>query len=532
MSSFSYPSGSGSASVYFGNPVPNVGSLPPSGTPGEIRVVIDEDTIYEWNGSAWIPVTNPDADVSGPGSSVNNEIVLFSGISGKIIKRATGTGFVKVTSGVMQTPNTTVSLTTEVSGTLPVGNGGTNSATALNNNRVIKSAGGAIVEAAAITASRALISDANGIPTSSTTTDTELGYVHNVTSAIQTQLDGKLALAGGTMLGALVLNADPALALGAATKQYVDAAANNIQWKQQVRVATTVAGTLITSFANGSTIDGILLVTGDRILIKNQVSASENGIYIVAVAGAPARSSDADTFAELNGASVYVTAGTANATKGFIQTATLTSLSDNQTWVQNFGTGLYVASGQGITLTGSTFAFQIDGSTLSQSASGAKVATGGVTNNEVNASAAIAVTKIAAITASRAVVSDGSGFISPASTTSTQIGYLSTTTSDVQTQLDAKLAATTTVNVAGNVTLTNKAIHFVDTSSARSLTLPAPATSLYIVIKDSIGTCGTNNITLVRPGSQKIETVAASYVLDNDLGSWEIVSNGTDYFII
>ncbi len=76
---------------------------------------------------------------------------------------------------------------------LPVSKGGTNSGTALNNNRVIASSGGAIIEAAAITAARALISDANGIPTQSVTTSTELSYVNGVTSAIQTQLNSKQA---------------------------------------------------------------------------------------------------------------------------------------------------------------------------------------------------------------------------------------------------------------------------------------------------------------------------------------------------
>lgn len=74
---------------------------------------------------------------------------------------------------------------------LIIASGGTNSGTALNNNRVMKSAGGAIVEAAAITATRALISDANGIPTQSVTTSTELAFVNGVTSAIQTQLNAK-----------------------------------------------------------------------------------------------------------------------------------------------------------------------------------------------------------------------------------------------------------------------------------------------------------------------------------------------------
>jgi len=76
-----------------------------------------------------------------------------------------------------------------ITGLLAIVNGGTNSATALNNNRVMKSLGGSIIEAAAITANRALISDANGIPTHSVTTDTELSYVSGVTSSIQTQIN-------------------------------------------------------------------------------------------------------------------------------------------------------------------------------------------------------------------------------------------------------------------------------------------------------------------------------------------------------
>lgn len=96
----------------------------------------------------------------------------------------------KTISGVSNTI-TNVSLTTAVTGVLPVANGGTNSNAALNNNRVIKSAGGAIVEAAAITAARALISDANGIPVHSIVTDTELSYVSGVTSSIQTQINTK-----------------------------------------------------------------------------------------------------------------------------------------------------------------------------------------------------------------------------------------------------------------------------------------------------------------------------------------------------
>ncbi len=95
------------------------------------------------------------------------------------------------------------SLATPVS----IANGGTNSGTALSNNRVMQSSAGAVVEAAAITAARALISDANGIPTHSATTSTELGYVSGVTSAIQTQLNAKDAESHHINLAAVTVNA-------------------------------------------------------------------------------------------------------------------------------------------------------------------------------------------------------------------------------------------------------------------------------------------------------------------------------------
>lgn len=87
-----------------------------------------------------------------------------------------------------------IDLTTDVTAVLPVSNGGTNSSAALLNNRIIQSSAGAIVEASAITANRALISNVNGIPTHSVTTDTELSYVNGVTSSIQTQLNNKQPL--------------------------------------------------------------------------------------------------------------------------------------------------------------------------------------------------------------------------------------------------------------------------------------------------------------------------------------------------
>lgn len=85
-----------------------------------------------------------------------------------------------------------ISLTSMVTGVLPIANGGTNSSAALNNNRIIISSGGAIVEDVAITGNRALASNASGIPVASVTTDAELAFVSGVTSSIQTQLNAKV----------------------------------------------------------------------------------------------------------------------------------------------------------------------------------------------------------------------------------------------------------------------------------------------------------------------------------------------------
>lgn len=116
-----------------------------------------------------------------------------------------------------------------------------------------------------------------------------------------------------------------------------------ISWKQPVRVATTVAGTLATSFENGDTVDGVVLATGDRILIKDQASGIENGIYVVAASGAPTRATDADAGAELVNATCFVSEGTANADTSWTCTtnATITVGATSLTFAQISGTGAF-----------------------------------------------------------------------------------------------------------------------------------------------------------------------------------------------
>ena len=188
--------------------------------------------------------------------------------------------------------------------------------------------------------------------------------------------NGIITASGGLSAGGNTISnvGAPLLSTDATNKAYVDGLASGLKWKQTARVATTVAGTLASSFANGSTIDGVTLSTGDRILIKNQASQTENGVYTVNASGAPTRATDANTGDALVDAAIAISAGTTNMNTAWIQTttATITIGTSNIVFVA-FLNNTYSA-GAGLTLTGN--AFSVNLSTLTGSVSAANGGTG------------------------------------------------------------------------------------------------------------------------------------------------------------
>jgi hypothetical protein len=142
----------------------------------------------------------------------------------------------------------------------------------------------------------------------------------------------------------------------AATKGYVDAARSGLDVKDSVRAATTAAINISADLDNGSVIDGVTLATGDRVLVKNQSSGAENGIYVVVATGAASRSTDADTSAEVtSGMFTFVTEGTVNADSGWVLSTndTITLGTTALAFSQFSGAG-QITAGAGLTKSGNT----------------------------------------------------------------------------------------------------------------------------------------------------------------------------------
>ena len=168
-----------------------------------------------------------------------------------------------------------------------------------------------------------------------------------------TRLDQLAAPAADFAIGGYRLTGlgDPQGAQDAVTKAYVDLTVQGLEPKQSVRAASVAT---IATLSGPMTLDGVALVAGDRVLVKDQTTVAQNGLYVVA-AGAWARSADADVWGELVSAYVFVESGTVNADMGYLATVdpggTLGTTA--VTFVQFTGAGQILA-GAGLTKSGNT----------------------------------------------------------------------------------------------------------------------------------------------------------------------------------
>jgi hypothetical protein len=137
-------------------------------------------------------------------------------------------------------------------------------------------------------------------------------------------------------------------------KAYVDTIKQGLHIKEACRVATTASGDLSLSFGNTDTIDGVILSTNDRILIKDQGNARENGIYIVNASGSPVRSGDMPADDTASGDFTFVTEGTVNGDHGFVCTSDSGSdvVGKNDLVFTQFSGAGQITAGDGLSKTG------------------------------------------------------------------------------------------------------------------------------------------------------------------------------------
>ncbi len=221
------------------------------------------------------------------------------------------------------------------------------------------------------------------------------------TIALTSDVDTRVPYTGAT--GTIDVNshlissvATPVSSGDATNKSYVDGLALGLKWKDLARLATTAA-LPVGTYANGAsgvgatftvtalgtlTVDSVLTVLNDRILVKNQVSTLQNGIYKVTTVGTAGvaailtRVTDADTNTEITSAAIAITAGTVNANTAFTQTtANPTMGTDPILWSQ-FLNNAYTP-GTGMRLSGNVFY-----STLSEGVTGGQTAIGGTGAND------------------------------------------------------------------------------------------------------------------------------------------------------
>lgn len=319
-----------------------------------------------FTGTVVLPSTTSIGDVSAEEISYLNNVssAIQTQLDGKLATSVAATTYAALT-GATFTGNVVLTANTSI---------GTVDSTELGYLNGITSSVQTQLDAKAPTANPTFTGTVAGV----TKSHVGLGSVDNtsdadkpISSATQTALNAKLALAGGTMTGDLTLTGAPTQALHAATKAYVDNVSAGLHVHEAAHAATSdtlavLSGGSVT-YNNGTdgvgatltlgtaltTLDGHALTNGDRILVKNEANAAHNGVYARTSSTVLTRADDFNTAAEIAGGDlVFVENGTLyNSTSWVVENEVNTVGTDNILWAQFSGAGT-VTGGTNISVTG------------------------------------------------------------------------------------------------------------------------------------------------------------------------------------
>lgn len=398
-------------------------TMPPT---GDFQIGTDSGTAGQAlvSGGAGAPPTWADAAV---GSVTSVSVVTANGVSGSVATDTTTPAITLVLGDI--TPDSVVATGTVTASNISGTTSGTNTGdqTITLTGDVTGTGTGSFATTLAsvgtpVTDSFVRITtDAKGRVTATSAADTS-----DVTTALGYTPVNK---AGDTMSGNLDMGTNKVVNLGAptadadaATKAYVDATAAGLTWKTAVVNSTTAdlntetgdtwtaagsgVGKTLTSSGATATLDSVAVVNGNRVLVKNQTAAKDNGIYLVSGVGSAVvltRTTDFDATTpvnEINGAAVFVELGTINASSGWTQIDTVATIdTDPIAWAQFSQAGSGVAS-----ITAST-GISVDH------------ATGAVTITNTGVTSAVAGTGIGVSGATGAVTFSNTGVLSVTGTT-------------------------------------------------------------------------------------------------------------------
>ena len=312
--------------------------------------------------------TQLDARTVGPGSSTDNAIVRFDGITGKLTQNSgvtiddnnnvVGTGYIQIV---------------DVAAPINPGAGIGRMYKKIGDDGIFWKPDAAGAELDLTRASTLTVAEVTQLENidATTITSTQWGYIGIMNQSVATT--AAPTFAGATMTANLSMGSNkitglaaPTADTDAVTKAYVDGAIEGLDVKQSVRVGTTTAGALASDFENGDTVDGVVLATGNRILIKDQAAGAENGIYIVQASGAPIRADDLLAGASAANVYTFVEEGTANADNGWVCTNDVGSdvVGTNAlNFVQFSGVGQVIA-GDGLSKLGNQLNVNVDSTSI------------------------------------------------------------------------------------------------------------------------------------------------------------------------